>query len=140
MKKYPDSISFVIYFSILELAIFFFIYIVHSHIFKGFSFEDSFIKAGYSVFWRVFSLQLVIQFVLIILLVRLSYGYWVFILFAAYLAFSVAAVLSTSDLSAAWKPMRLPTKDTLGEGFAIVLSVIASLVLSRLILWARLTF
>ncbi len=134
MKKMFENYAFVLSFTTIEVIIFVALYILHAFIFKGFSFPDSMIKGGYELFWRVMSLQIFIQILFIFIACKINYQRDIMILLGALLAFSIASVISFSDFSSVWRLMKLPTKETLGEGFAISVSVICTLIIYRNIL------
>jgi hypothetical protein len=101
--------------------------------FKSFSLPDSLVRGGYEVFWRFMSLQIFMQVILMFILLRVGISRELVILISALTAYSAACIIAFSEVSAVWGLMRLPTKEAVGEGFAIVVSVISALALFRIV-------
>lgn len=133
MKKTLDGPAFVFAFVGVELLIFFSIYVLHALMFKSLTLPDSLVRGGYEVFWRFMSLQIFMQVILMFILLRVGISRELVILISALTAYSAACIIAFSEVSAVWSLMRLPTKEAVGEGFAIVVSVISALALFRIV-------
>lgn len=133
MKKAIEGSNYILSFLGVELLIFFSIYVLHALIFKSFSLPDAAIRGLYEIFWRIISLQIIIQAVFMYFAVKAGFVRELMVFVSALVAYAVACVISFSDMAAIWNLMRLPTKEAVGEGFAITVSVITTLVLFRIL-------
>lgn len=124
MKKALDAIPYLLSFVLLEVVLFSLLYVVHAQALKGFGLYDALAKGGYALLWRVLSLQVFMQ--LGLLTVAAGFGFqrnYLVVLSLSLVAFFVASALSFSGFSSAWRLMQFPTRDSMGEGFAILVSV-----------------
>lgn len=133
MKNILENSGYVLLFLGVELFIFFGIYVLHALFFKSFPFSESLVRGGYEVFWRFISLQIFIEAALIFVSLKIEFSRELMMFASALLAYSIASVISFSEMSAIWNLMKFPTKEAVGEGFAIAVSVILTLMIFRII-------
>lgn len=132
MKNVFENYQFVLSFIAIDILFYVMFYVLHAFIFGGFIFSEALLKGGYELYWRVISLQVVLQILFMFAGLKIGFQRELMILLAALLAFAIASFISFSDISSLWKLMKLPTKDVLGEGFAISMSVIITMVIFRI--------
>ncbi|XOV78016.1 MAG: hypothetical protein ACFHVJ_13820 [Aestuariibacter sp.] len=124
MKKITEAMPYLANLLALDVFIFFALFFAHSLLFKGFPIMESAAKGGAEVFWRVISLQIFIQVALLVALAHFSLHRGLpYVLLATVLSLvlAISIVYSPSHLS---KLLTLPSKDELGESFALILSIV----------------
>jgi hypothetical protein len=122
-KKITGAFPYIATLVALDLVIFFVIYLLHSLMFKDFPVLDSIAKGGYATLWRLISLQIIIQ---IVLMFTLSFFDWhkdllkLLLAVIGSLVIAISIVYSPSLIS---KLVTLPNGEEIGEGFALVFSI-----------------
>ena len=122
-KKITGAFPYIATLVAFDLAIFFVIYLLHSLIFKGFPIFDSIAKGGYAILWRLISLQIIIQ---IVLMFSLSFFKWhknILKLLLAVIGSLIIAISIVYSPSLIPRLVTLPNREVIGEGFALVLSI-----------------
>lgn len=133
MKTIRENYIFIFCIIILDVFIFTAMYVFHALIFKGFDFSFALAKGSYELLWRIICFQLILQFIFMIVALRINKESKLLIFLAAFLAFSISSVLSFSDFYSIYKLMMLPTTKEIGEGFAICCSVTCALLIYKLL-------
>ena len=127
MKRFSDFLSYMAYFLAVDVSVFFGIYFLHAVQSKGFGPSAAATTGLYEVIWRLVSLQLIIQILLMLVLFYLgAHRRIVFVLIAALIAFSISSILSFSDPSSILKLLYPGNREGIGEGFAIILSALCA--------------
>jgi hypothetical protein len=124
MKKIKEALPYLATLIALELVVFFLVYFFHSLIFKDFPITESLAKGAYAIFWRVISLQIFIQIILMFSLAlfkRYKELFFLLIAVTGSLIISISIVYSPTLIP---KLLSLPNKEEIGEGAAIILSII----------------
>jgi hypothetical protein len=123
MKKITEALPYLTNLLALDVLMFFVLFFVHSLVFKGFPVMESAAKGGYEVFWRLISLQVFIQIILLVILAHFSLHKglpYLLLATALSLVLAISIVYSPSHLP---KLLTLPSKEELGESFALILSI-----------------
>ena len=106
------------------LSIFFVLFFVHSLVLKDFPLLDSAAKGGYAVFWRIISLQVFVQIALFVVLAHFSLHKGLPYLLVGTVLSLVLATSMVYSPALLPKLLTLPSKEELGEGFALILSIV----------------
>lgn len=123
--------SLLIYLLLADVAAFALAYFLHANIFKGFSIVGALSVVGAELYWRLISLHIVIQAVILFVAVRFTANVAIVAFVATAIAYCIACLVAFSSWSAILNLLTLPNKDSMGEGFALAISLLLSLVVIK---------
>jgi hypothetical protein len=124
MKKITEALPYLANLLALDVLIFFVLFFVHSLVLKDFPLLDSAAKGGYAVFWRIISLQVFVQIALFVVLAHFSLHKGLPYLLVGTVLSLVLATSMVYSPALLPKLLTLPSKEELGEGFALILSIV----------------
>lgn len=131
MRNFSSYYKFALFFSAIELFVFILIYVAHSLFLRDFPIDASLRSGLYAFLWRIISLQIFLQIFFLFVLLKFKIIKYVLILISVWLTVPISSYLSFSDFSIE-KTMFFPTKELIGEGFAITVSAVLAMVIFRI--------